>query len=535
MDNILSIITFIPAFAAGLMALLLRGEDEAGQRNAKWIALLATTITFLASLYIYVNFDATNTGFQFVEEADWIFGLKYKMGVDGISVLFVLLTTFVMPLTILASWNVTVRVKEYMVAFLLLETLMLGVFMALDLVLFYLFFEAGLIPMFLIIGIWGGKERIYASFKFFLYTFFGSVLMLVAMVAMYADAGTTDIETLLTHSFSAASFDVLGIHVVGGMQTLMFLAFFASFAVKMPMWPVHTWLPDAHVQAPTAGSVILAGVLLKLGGYGFIRFSLPMFPEASAQFAWLVFVLSMVAVIYTSLVALVQNDMKKLIAYSSVAHMAIVTVGIFAFNVQGIEGAMMVMLGHGLVSGALFLCVGVIYDRLHTREIARYGGLSINMPKYALFFLLFTMASIGLPGTSNFVGEFLALAGIYKVSTLVTLVCTTGIILGAAYMLYLYRRVAFGEQLNEDAARMPDLNAREWAILAPIAAAVLWMGVYPESFLAPMRQDIAALEARVARAAPDFDADNVVGTPREHNANYVEGAHGEAHGIEGAH
>jgi NADH-quinone oxidoreductase subunit M len=347
--------------------------------------------------------------------------------------------------------------------------------------------------------------------------------MLVAMMWMVNEAGTTDIPTLLNYDFDPSA------------QTWLWLAFFASFAVKMPMWPVHTWLPDAHVQAPTAGSVILAGVLLKLGGYGFIRFSLPMFPEASAQFAWLVFVLSMVAVIYTSLVALVQNDMKKLIAYSSVAHMAIVTVGIFAFNVQGIEGAMMVMLGHGLVSGALFLCVGVIYDRLHTREIARYGGLSINMPKYALFFLLFTMASIGLPGTSNFVGEFLALAGIYKVSTLVTLVCTTGIILGAAYMLYLYRRVAFGEQLNEDAARMPDLNAREWAILAPIAAAVLWMGVYPESFLAPMRQDIAALEARVARAAPDFDADNVVGTPREHNANYVERAHGEAHGIEGAH
>ncbi|MGI8944239.1 MAG: NADH-quinone oxidoreductase subunit M, partial [Qipengyuania sp.] len=394
----------------------------------------------------------------------------------------------------------------------------IGVFAAQDLFLFYIFFEAGLIPMYLIIGVWGGQNRIYASYKFFLYTLLGSVLMLIAMLWMANTAGTTDIPTLMQFDFAPEA------------QTWLWLAFFASFAVKMPMWPVHTWLPDAHVQAPTAGSVILAGVLLKLGGYGFIRFSLPMFPEASAQFMWLIFGLSIVAVIYTSLVALVQQDMKKLIAYSSVAHMAIVTAGLFAFNVQGLEGAMIVMLSHGLVSGALFLCVGVIYDRLHTREIDRYGGLSINMPKYALFFLLFTMASIGLPGTSGFVAEFISLAGVYKASSFVTLMLATGIILSAAYMLYLYRRVAFGVQKNADAARMTDLNAREWAMLAPIAAAVLWMGVYPESFLAPMRQDIAALDERLARAAPAGDARLAVGEPREHAANYIAtqpGAEGE--------
>ena len=521
---ILSVVTFIPLVTV-LFILPIRDDTETGRRNIRNVTLLGTVFTFILSLFIWAGFDASDAGFQMVENVEMAgSGFSYAMGVDGISVLFVILTTFLMPFCILASWkSVNHRVRDYMVAFLILETMMIGVFCALDIVLFYVFFEAGLIPMFIIIGVWGGKRRVYASFKFFLYTLLGSVLMLLAIMAMYWDAGTTNIAELLQHDFPAS------------MQTWLWLAFFASFAVKMPMWPVHTWLPDAHVQAPTAGSVILAGVLLKLGGYGFLRFSLPMFPEASAQFTWFVFVLSMIAVIYTSLVALVQSDMKKLIAYSSVAHMAIVTAGIFAFNAQGIEGAVMVMLGHGLVSGALFLCVGVIYDRLHTREIARYGGLAINMPRYALFFLLFTMASIGLPGTSNFVGEFLALAGLYKVSTLVTLVCTTGIILGAAYMLYLYRRVVFGLQVNEDAARMPDLNAREWAMLAPIAAAVLWMGVYPESFLAPMRQDIAALEARVARAAPDFDADNTIGTPREHNANYVGSAHGEARGEAGAH
>ncbi|MCE2738111.1 MAG: NADH-quinone oxidoreductase subunit M, partial [Rhodobacter sp.] len=382
MENLLSIITFLPLVAAAILALFLRGDDGAARRNAKWLALLATSATFLISLFLLTGFDPADTGFQFVEEYDWILGLKYKMGVDGISVLFVLLTTFLMPVTIAACWDVEVRVKEYMIGFLVLETLMLGVFCALDLVLFYLFFEAGLIPMFLIIGIWGGKERIYAAFKFFLYTFLGSVLMLVAMIAMYLDAGTTDITQLLRHNFASETLNIAGFQVLGGLQTLLFVAFFASFAVKMPMWPVHTWLPDAHVQAPTAGSVVLAAILLKMGGYGFLRFSLPMFPVASDMLAPLVFWLSAIAIVYTSLVALAQNDMKKLIAYSSVAHMGYVTMGIFAANQQGVEGAIFQMLSHGFISGALFLCVGVIYDRLHTREIDAYGGLVNRMPAY---------------------------------------------------------------------------------------------------------------------------------------------------------
>ncbi len=478
--------------------------------RARLIALAATLADLALGITLWVNYEIGGAQWQFVESAELFAGFSYALGIDGIALMLIILSVFLMPICILASWDgITKRVGEYMAAFLIMETLMIGVFAAQDLFLFYIFFEAGLIPMYLIIGVWGGANRIYASYKFFLYTLLGSVLMLIAMFWMVGTAGTTDIPTLMQYDFAADA------------QTWLWLAFFASFAVKMPMWPVHTWLPDAHVQAPTAGSVILAGVLLKMGGYGFIRFSLPMFPEASAQLAWLIFALSMIAVVVTSLIALVQHDMKKLIAYSSVAHMAIVTVGLFAFNVQGLEGAMIVMLSHGLVSGALFLCVGVIYDRLHTREIDRYGGLSINMPKYALFFMLFTMASIGLPGTSGFVGEFLSLAGIYQVSTLVTLVCTTGIILGAGYMLYLYRRVAFGVQRNEDAAAMPDLNAREWAMMAPIAAAVLWMGVYPESFLAPMRADIAALEARVARAAPEGDSKLELGEPRAMAANEV--------------
>ena len=479
MDNLLSIVTFVPALAALILAVFLRGDDAAAQRNAKWVALFATTVTFLISIAIYTGFDPSNTGFQFVEEGEWLMGMKYKMGVDGISVLFVLLTTFIMPLTILASWQVTTRVKEYMIAFLLLETLMLGVFMALDLVLFYLFFEAGLIPMFLIIGIWGGANRIYASFKFFLYTFFGSVLMLVAMIAMYADAGTTDITLLLTHEFATESFSVLGIHVLGGMQTLLFLAFFASFAVKMPMWPVHTWLPDAHVQAPTAGSVVLAAILLKMGGYGFLRFSLPMFPVGSEVMGPLVLWMSAIAIVYTSLVALVQEDMKKLIAYSSVAHMGFVTMGIFAANKQGIDGAIFQMLSHGFISAALFLCVGVIYDRMHTRDIDAYGGLVNRMPAYALVFMFFTMGNVGLPGTSGFIGEFLTMMGAFQVNTWVTAVAATGVIFSAGYALWLYRRVVMGDLIKESLKTIQDMTAREKWIFAPLVAMTLLLGFYP--------------------------------------------------------
>lgn len=485
---ILSVMVMLPVVAA-LLCLMARPE------MARIIALGTTLIEFALGILLWVNFDAGGTQWQFTESAALFGPIGWKLGIDGISLLLIMLSVFLMPICIGASWNaITTRVGEYMAAFLIMEALMIGVFAAQDLMLFYIFFEAGLIPMYLIIGIWGGANRIYASYKFFLYTLLGSVVMLIAMLWIIQQAGTADIPTLLNYDFSPKA------------QTLLWLAFFASFAVKMPMWPVHTWLPDAHVQAPTAGSVILAGVLLKMGGYGFLRFSLPMFPEASAQFIWLIFGLSMVGVVYTSLVAMVQQDMKKLIAYSSVAHMAIVTVGLFAFNQQGIEGSIIIMLSHGLVSGALFLCVGVIYDRLHTREIGRYGGLAINMPRYALLFMLFTMASVGLPGTSGFVGEFLSLAGLYKVSTWATLIATTGIILGAAYMLYLYRRVVFGPQVNPDAAAMPDLNGRELWLLAPIAVVVLWMGVYPESFLAPIRRDVATIVARIDRAAPAGDA-----------------------------
>ncbi len=492
---ILSTMILVPLIGA-IICLFLEAKA------ARSVALVITLINLALGIVLWLNYDIGGAQWQFAERADLFAGFQYALGIDGIALMLIMLSVFLMPICIGASWEaIKTRVGEYMAAFLLMETLMIGTFAAQDIFLFYIFFEAGLIPMYLIIGIWGGDNRIYASYKFFLYTLLGSVLMLIAMFWMVNVAGTSSIAALMQYDFAPEA------------QTWLWLAFFASFAVKMPMWPVHTWLPDAHVQAPTAGSVILAGVLLKLGGYGFIRFSLPMFPEASAQFAWLVFALSMIAVVVTSLIALVQHDMKKLIAYSSVAHMAIVTVGLFSFNVQGLEGSMIVMLSHGLVSGALFLCVGVIYDRLHTREIDRYGGLSINMPAYATLFLLFTMASIGLPGTSGFVGEFLSLAGIYQVSSTVAFVCTTGIILGAGYMLYLYRRVAFGEQKNADAAAMPDLTMREYALLTPIAAVVLWMGIYPESFLAPMRADIAALDARLARAAPAGDAMISFGEP----------------------
>jgi NADH-quinone oxidoreductase subunit M len=478
-DSLLSLVTFIPALAAAILAIFLRGEEAAAQRNAKWVAMVATVITFLVSLFVLAGFDPADASMQFVEQRSWLMGMQYKMGVDGISILFVMLTTFMMPLVIWSSWDVTHRVKEYMIAFLLLETLMLGVFMALDLILFYLFFEAGLIPMFLIIGIWGGKNRIYASFKFFLYTFLGSVLMLVAMVAMYSQAGTTDIVALMNWEFGSETMSVLGITVIGGMQTLMFFAFFASFAVKMPMWPVHTWLPDAHVQAPTAGSVVLAAILLKMGGYGFLRFSLPMFPIGAEVLTPLILWMSAIAIVYTSLVALVQEDMKKLIAYSSVAHMGYVTMGIFAANQQGIDGAIFQMISHGFISGALFLCVGVIYDRMHTREIDAYGGLVNRMPAYALIFMFFTMANVGLPGTSGFVGEFLTLMGIFQVNTWVALVATSGVILSAAYALWLYRRVVMGDLIKESLRTISDMTAREKWIFAPLVAMTLILGVAP--------------------------------------------------------
>jgi len=493
---ILSVMILLP-IAAAVLSLFL------SDTGARWTALGTTFVLLVLGIVLWVHYEIGGPQWQFVENAPVFGRFAWALGIDGIALMLIMLSVFLMPVCILASWDaIEKRVPEYMAAFLMMESFMIGVFAAQDLFLFYIFFEAGLIPMYLIIGIWGGVERIKASYKFFLYTLLGSVLMLVAMMYMVATAGTTDIPTLMQFDFDPA------------VQNWLWLAFFASFAVKMPMWPVHTWLPDAHVQAPTAGSVILAGVLLKMGGYGFVRFSLPMFPDASAALVWIVFGLSMVAIVYTSLVALVQHDMKKLIAYSSVAHMGFVTIGLFTFNRQGIEGGLVVMLAHGLVSAALFLCVGVIYDRLHTREIDRYGGLSNNMPYYALFFMFFTMASVGLPGTANFVGEFLSLVGAYNANSWVAAVATTGIILGAAYMLWLYRRVAFGESRNADAAAMPDLNAREWAMLAPIAAATLWMGVYPESFMAPMRADVGTLLARVASATPESDAQLKMGKPK---------------------
>ena len=465
---ILSTVTFLPLVGAFLI-LLIRDESDNARRNIRNVALLTTVFTFVLSLFIWVDFDNSDPAFQMVEKTEWLgSGISYHMGVDGISMLFVILTTFLMPLCILASWvSVEKRVKEYMIAFLVLETLMIGVFCALDIVLFYVFFEAGLIPMFIIIGVWGGKRRVYASFKFFLYTLLGSVLMLLAIMAMYWTAGTTDIPALLAFNFPVT------------MQTWLWLAFFASFAVKMPMWPFHTWLPDAHVEAPTAGSVILAGILLKMGGYGFLRFSLPMFPIASVDFAPLVFALSIIAIIYTSLVALMQEDMKKLIAYSSVAHMGYVTMGVFAMNQEGVQGAIFQMLSHGLVSGALFLCVGVIYDRMHTREIAAYGGLVNNMPKYATVFLIFTMANVGLPGTSGFIGEFLTLLGIFKVNTWVALFATTGVVLSAAYALWLYRKVVFGALTKESLKGLLDLSPREKAVMYPLIVLTIFFGVYP--------------------------------------------------------
>jgi len=480
---ILSLITWLP-LVGGLIIMSVRGDEETVASNARWTALWTSLIVLVLSVVLWVKFDTGEAGFQFVEEIPWLpeYGVGYKLGVDGISVLFVLLSTLLTPICILASWDsITRSVREYMLTFLILETMLVGLFCALDFVVFYIFFEGVLIPMFLIIGIWGGPRRVYSAFKFFLFTLTGSVLMLLALLAMWFQAGTTDMVVLLKTPMPP------------GMQNWLFLAFFASFAVKVPMWPVHTWLPDAHVEAPTAGSVILAGVLLKMGAYGFLRFSVPMLPQAAAHFAPFIFTLSVVAVIYTSLVALAQEDMKKLIAYSSVAHMGVVTIGIFTFNVQGIQGALFQMLSHGIVSAALFLVVGVVYDRMHTRDIARYGGLADRMPLYALTFMIFTMATIGLPGTSGFVGEFLVIVGSMQVNFWLALLGATGMILGAAYMLYLYRRVIFGRLTKEDLRSILDLSPREIAVFAPLILLTLWMGIYPSSFTSFWDASVASM------------------------------------------
>jgi NADH-quinone oxidoreductase subunit M len=466
LNHILSLQIFLPLVGVALILALPKLSDNA----ARWIALLTSVAVFGVSIVMMMNYESGSSAFQFVEKKEWFpaLGINYHLGVDGISYYLVLLSTFLTPICLLSAWHsIEKRVKEFMVAFLVLETFMVGTFCALDAVLFYVFFEGVLIPMFIIIGVWGGPRRVYAAFKFFLYTLLGSVLMLVALLALYYMTGTTDIIEMSKNNIAPA------------VQNWLWLAFFASFAVKMPMWPVHTWLPDAHVEAPTAGSVILAGVLLKMGGYGFLRFSLPILPDASAYFSDMVFVLSIIAIVYTALVALVQEDMKKLIAYSSVSHMGFVTLGIFTGTQQGVDGAMFQMLSHGIISAALFLCVGVVYDRLHTREIARYGGLVKNMPKYATVFMVLMLGSVGLPGTSGFVGEFLTLMASFEVNTYAAVFATTGVVFGAAYMLVLYRRVIFGEPKNADAAAMPDLNKLEYGYLVPLTLMVILFGVAP--------------------------------------------------------
>ncbi len=494
LTSMLTTLLLLPLFGAVLVGVFACGDDAAAATRAKLIALLTTLVTFAASLWMLTKFNMSSADFQFVERHVWLADLKmqYYLGVDGISVLMVLLTTFLLPLCVLSSWeSITKNVRGFMIAFLILESFVIGVFCALDTILFYFFFEGMLIPMYFIIGIWGGANRVYASYKFFLYTLLGSVLFLIAIIYLYLQCGTMAIPELM----------VLAPKLGLGVQKWLWLAMFASFAVKVPMWPVHTWLPDAHVQAPTAGSVILAGVLLKMGAYGFLRFSMPMLPEASHYFAPFIFTLSIIAVVYTSLVALVQDDMKKLIAYSSVAHMGFVTVGLFSFNVQGIEGALIQMVSHGLVSGALFLCVGVVYDRMHTRDIQRYGGLVHRMPRYAALFMLFTMASVGLPGTSGFVGEFLVLVGAFKASSLVALLTASGMVLGAAYALWLYRRVVFGEMTRDDLKDILDLDRREIVILVPVALLVIYYGVYPLPMFNVMEASVQHLLTQISPAA----------------------------------
>ncbi len=498
---ILSLVTFLPLVGV-LFILAARGSEEQVANNARWGALWTSLATFAISLLLWINFDPTTADFQFVEKVEWLpaFDISYHMGIDGISLFFVILSTFLTPICVLASWKaISVRVKDYMIAFLVLETFMIGTFVALDFLLFYIFFEAVLIPMFIIIGVWGGPRRVYSAFKFFLYTLAGSVLLLAALLALYFEAGTTDVPTLM------------GFDVPAGLQTWLWLAFFASFAVKMPMWPVHTWLPDAHVEAPTAGSVILAGVLLKMGGYGFLRFSLPILPLASEQFVPLIYTLSVIAIIYTSLVALAQEDMKKLIAYSSVAHMGFVTIGIFTATQQGIDGAIFQMLSHGIISAALFLCVGVVYDREHSREIAHYGGLVERMPKFAFVFMVFMLGSVGLPGTSGFVGEFLVLLGAFQDNTWVAMFAATGVILGAAYMLYLYRRVVFGKLEKEYLKTIMDLEPREIAIFAPLVVLVLWMGIWPDPFLSVFDASVSNLLANYQSALAAAEPLNLAG------------------------
>ena len=464
---ILSILLVLPVI--GILLLTFISNNSESDVNSKQTALWVSFLNFIISLVVLFNFNQVDPNFQFVEKYYWLGDtISYHVGVDGISILFVVLTTFLVPICILASYNnIKFSMKEYLIAFLALETFMIGVFISMDLILFYLFFEGGLIPMFLIIGIWGGERRIYSTFKFFLYTLAGSVFMLLAVIFMYWEVGTSSIPILLQHEFS---YDV---------QIILWLAFFASFVVKIPMWPFHTWLPDAHVEAPTAGSVILAGVLLKLAGYGFIRFSITMFPDASHYFAPMIYALSIIAIIFTSLIALVQEDMKKLIAYSSVAHMGFVTLGIFTFTIQGIEGAIIQMISHGIVSAALFLCVGVVYDRIHTREIERYGGLVNRMPLYSFSFMIFILASLGLPGTSGFVGEFLVLLSIFSVNTYFAVFATTGVVLAATYSLWLYRKIIFGQLIKDDLKDILDLSFREIIIFIPLILLTILIGIYP--------------------------------------------------------